>query len=71
MKKDIKETREKAIDLLFSYFDGWVNVDRASVAHVFDTYASDVLDKFREDVDSFEYEYNRGKKWEEDNDLEL
>lgn len=71
MSKNIKEIREKHIDTLFSYFNGWINVDRDDVAHVFDMYASDILDKFRDDIDSFGYEYNRGKSFEEDNEMEL
>lgn len=71
MSKNIKTIREGHIDKLFSYFDGWINVDRRDVAHVFDMYASDVLDKFREDVDAFEYEYNRGKPFEKNNNMEI
>lgn len=71
MSKDIKKIREDSIDKLFSYFNGWVNVDRNDVAHVFDMYASEVLDKFREDIDNFQYEYDGGKSFEEDNEMEL
>lgn len=66
----MKEIIENAKKDLKSRFDGWINISDDELDIVFTRFAVKTIDKFRDDVDSFEYEYNKGKEFEDNNNLQ-